>query len=125
MEELLERNPGEFSGGRQQRVPRGRALIRRRGVFLLDEPLSNLDVRLRVALRREIKTLHQTVSTTLVNVTHDQEEAMVLSDRFAVMHLGRVLQCAAPQEMYICPASLMAAELVSSPATNLMIVVTK
>src|SRR5437867_10186838 len=118
LEALLQHTPRELSGGQQQRVALGRALIRRPRVFLLDEPLSNLDARLRVALRREIKTLHQTVRTTLVYVTHDQEEAMVLSDRIAVMHQGRVLQCAPPQEIYSCPASLTVAELVGSPAIN-------
>jgi multiple sugar transport system ATP-binding protein len=118
IEELLARKPRELSGGQQQRVALGRALIRRPRVFLLDEPLSNLDARLRVALRQEIKALHQTIRTTLVYVTHDQEEAMVLSDRIAVMHAGRVLQCAPPQEIYACPANLTVAELVGSPAMN-------
>src|SRR6266508_5968316 len=118
IEELLQRTPRELSGGQQQRVALGRALIRRPRVFLLDEPLSNLDARLRIALRREIKALHQTVRTTFVYVTHDQEEAMVLSDRVAVLHQGRVLQCAPPQEIYTCPANLTVAELVGSPAIN-------
>jgi ABC-type sugar transport system ATPase subunit len=89
-------------------------------VFLLDEPLSNLDARLRVALRREIAALHQAVRTTLVYVTHDQEEAMVLSDRVAVMHAGRVLQCAPPREIYSCPTDLTVAELVGTPMINLI-----
>jgi multiple sugar transport system ATP-binding protein len=118
IEELLRRKPRELSGGQQQRVALGRALIRRPQVFLLDEPLSNLDARLRVALRQEIKALHQTVHTTLVYVTHDQEEAMVLSDRIAVMHAGQVLQCASPGEIYANPASLTVAELVGSPTIN-------
>ncbi|HEV8711879.1 MAG TPA: ABC transporter ATP-binding protein [Candidatus Binatia bacterium] len=120
IEELLGRKPRELSGGQQQRVALGRALIRRPRVFLLDEPLSNLDARLRVALRREIKMLHQTVRTTLVYVTHDQEEAMMLSDRIAVMHAGRVLQCAPPREIYASPADLTVAELVGSPTINLL-----
>lgn len=120
IEELLARKPRELSGGQQQRVALGRALIRRPRVFLLDEPLSNLDARLRVALRQEIKTLHQTVRTTLVYVTHDQEEAMVLSDRIAVMHAGQVLQCASPREVYTNPASLTVAELVGTPSINLL-----
>jgi sn-glycerol 3-phosphate transport system ATP-binding protein len=119
IEELLKRKPRELSGGQQQRVALGRALIRRPRVFLLDEPLSNLDARLRIALRREIKALHQTVRTTLVYVTHDQEEAMMLSDRIAVMHAGRVLQCAPPREIYASPADLTVAELVGSPTINL------
>jgi multiple sugar transport system ATP-binding protein len=114
----LERKPRELSGGQQQRVALGRALIRRPRVFLLDEPLSNLDARLRIALRQEIKTLHQTVRTTLVYVTHDQEEAMVLSDRIAVMQAGRVLQCAPPREIYMNPANLTVAELVGAPTIN-------
>jgi multiple sugar transport system ATP-binding protein len=117
---LLKRKPRELSGGQQQRVALGRALIRRPRVFLLDEPLSNLDARLRIALRREIKMLHQTVRTTLVYVTHDQEEAMMLSDRIAVMHAGRVLQCAPPREIYASPADQTVAELVGSPTINLL-----
>ncbi|MBI3801139.1 MAG: ABC transporter ATP-binding protein [Deltaproteobacteria bacterium] len=118
IEDLLERKPRELSGGQQQRVALGRALIRRPQVFLLDEPLSNLDARLRVTLRREIKTLHQAVRTTLIYVTHDQEEAMVLSDRIAVMHAGRVRQCGSPREIYHTPADLTVAELVGSPPLN-------
>jgi ABC-type sugar transport system ATPase subunit len=118
IEELLERKPRELSGGQQQRVALGRALIRRPRVFLLDEPLSNLDARLRIALRQEIKALHQTVRTTFVYVTHDQEEAMVLSDRIAVMQAGRVLQCASPREIYTNPANLAVAELVGTPTIN-------
>lgn len=118
IEELLERKPRELSGGQQQRVALGRALIRRPRVFLLDEPLSNLDARLRIALRQEIKALHQTIRATLVYVTHDQEEAMMLSDRIAVMQTGRVLQCAAPREIYTTPANLAVAELVGAPTIN-------
>jgi multiple sugar transport system ATP-binding protein len=118
IEELLERKPRELSGGQQQRVALGRALIRRPRVFLLDEPLSNLDARLRIALRQEIKALHQTVRSTLVYVTHDQEEAMVLSDRIAVMQAGKVLQCASPREIYTHPANLAVAELVGTPTIN-------
>ncbi len=118
IEDLLERKPRELSGGQQQRVALGRALIRRPQVFLLDEPLSNLDARLRVTLRHEIKALHQAIRTTLIYVTHDQEEAMVLSDRIAVMHAGRVRQCAPPREIYHTPADLTVAELVGSPSIN-------
>ncbi|MGE0683273.1 MAG: ABC transporter ATP-binding protein [Candidatus Binatia bacterium] len=118
IEELLARKPRELSGGQQQRVALGRALIRRPRVFLLDEPLSNLDAKLRIALRQEIKALHQTVRTTLVYVTHDQEEAMVLSDRIAVMQAGQVLQCASPREIYTNPANLAVAELVGTPTIN-------
>ena len=120
IEELLARKPRELSGGQQQRIALGRALIRRPRVFLLDEPLSNLDATLRLALRQEIKRLHQTVRTTLIYVTHDQEEAMVLSDRIAVMHAGSIKQCAPPQMIYACPASLDIAALVGNPPINLL-----
>lgn len=118
IENLLERKPRELSGGQQQRVALGRALIRWPRVFLLDEPLSNLDARLRVTLRHELKALHQAIRATLIYVTHDQEEAMVLSDRIAVMHAGRVRQCASPREIYRAPADLTVAELVGSPPIN-------
>jgi multiple sugar transport system ATP-binding protein len=118
IEAVLERKPRELSGGQQQRVALGRALIRRPRVFLLDEPLSNLDARLRVTVRHEIKTLHHTIGTTLVYVTHDQEEAMALSDRIAVMHAGKIEQCGPPQDLYHTPASLTVAELVGSPPIN-------
>src|SRR5581483_7034213 len=120
IEELLERKPRQLSGGQQQRVALGRALIRRPRVFLLDEPLSNMDARLRVALRQELKALHQTVRTTLVYVTHDQEEAMVLSDRIAVMHAGNILQCAPPRDIYARPASRAVAELLGNPPINIL-----
>ncbi len=120
IETLLARKPRELSGGQQQRVALGRALIRRPRVFLLDEPLSNLDTRLRVAVRQEIKTLLQTVRTTVIYVTHDQEEAMALSDRIAVMHAGAVLHCAPPQEIYASPAHLAVAQLVGNPPINII-----
>ena len=120
IEELLQRKPKELSGGQQQRVALGRAMIRRPRVFLLDEPLSNLDARLRVALRREIKTLHQTLRATFVYVTHDQEEALALSDRIAVMQAGTILQCAPPREIYATPATLAVAELVGTPTINIV-----
>jgi multiple sugar transport system ATP-binding protein len=118
IEALLERKPRELSGGQQQRVALGRALIRRPRVFLLDEPLSNLDARLRVTVRQEIRALHHTVGTTLVYVTHDQEEAMAVSDRIAVMHAGKIEQCGPPRDLYSTPASLTIAELVGSPPIN-------
>lgn len=120
IEALLARKPRELSGGQQQRVALGRALIRRPRVFLLDEPLSNLDARLRLAVRQELKALHRSVRTTTVYVTHDQEEAMVLSDRIAVMHGGTVLQCAPPQEIYTAPADIIVAQLVGSPPINMI-----
>lgn len=120
IETLLARKPRALSGGQQQRVALGRALIRRPRVFLLDEPLSNLDARLRGAVRQELKGLHQTVGTTMIYVTHDQEEAMALSDRIAVMHAGTVLQCAPPQQIYTAPADLIVAQLVGSPPINII-----
>lgn len=120
IEALLARKPRELSGGQQQRVALGRALIRRPRVFLLDEPLSNLDARLRVAVRQEIKALRRTVRATVVYVTHDQEEAMALSDRIAVMHGGTVLQCAPPRDIYTSPADLIVAQLVGSPPINVI-----
>lgn len=120
IESLLARKPRALSGGQQQRVALGRALIRRPRVFLLDEPLSNLDARLRVAVRQELKGLHQTVGTTMIYVTHDQEEAMALSDRIAVIHGGSVLQCAPPQQIYTSPADLIVAQLVGSPPINII-----
>ena len=120
IEPLLSRKPRQLSGGQQQRVALGRALIRRPRVFLLDEPLSNLDARLRVAVRQELKSLHATVGATMIYVTHDQEEALALSDRIAVMHAGTMLQCAAPREVYTTPASRTVAELVGSPPINML-----
>jgi multiple sugar transport system ATP-binding protein len=120
IEPLLTRKPRELSGGQQQRVALGRALIRRPRVFLLDEPLSNLDARLRVAVRQEIKALHTAVGATMVYVTHDQEEALALSDRIAVMHAGTILQCAPPRDIYVSPANRTVAELVGSPPINIL-----
>ena len=120
IETLLARKPRELSGGQQQRVALGRALIRRPRVFLLDEPLSNVDARLRLALRQELKALHQAVQATMIYVTHDQEEAMALSDRIAVMHGGSILQCASPQEVYSTPAHLAVAQFVGTPAMNII-----
>ena len=120
IETLLTRKPRALSGGQQQRVALGRALIRRPRVFLLDEPLSNLDARLRLIVRQELKALHQTIRTTMIYVTHDQEEAMALSDRIAVMHEGTVLQCAPPQQIYIAPTNLIVAQLVGNPPINII-----
>ncbi len=120
LEPLLKRFPRELSGGQRQRVALGRALIRRPRVFLMDEPLSNLDARLRVEMRAELKELHQRFPATTVYVTHDQEEAMALSDRIAVLNRGRVEQCGPPEEIYGQPATLFVAEFVGSPPMNVI-----
>jgi ABC-type sugar transport system ATPase subunit len=116
--ELLDRKPGQLSGGQRQRVALGRALVRRPAAFLMDEPLSNLDARLRLAMREELKQLHATHRVTTLFVTHDQEEAMVLSDRIAVLRNGRIQQCGSPAEIYHAPANLFVATFVGSPEMN-------
>jgi ABC-type sugar transport system ATPase subunit len=115
LEGLLDRRPGRLSGGQQQRVALGRALVRRPRLYLLDEPLSNLDALLREGMRSELKDLFQRVGATVVYVTHDQTEAMSLSDDVAVMRSGRILQCAPPLELYRRPADLFVATFVGSP----------
>ncbi len=117
---LLKRLPRELSGGQRQRVALGRALMRHPQVFLMDEPLSNLDARLRIEMRAELKELHQRFPTTTVYVTHDQEEAMALSDRIAVVRGGRIEQCGPPGEIYAQPATLFVAGFVGSPPMNVM-----
>jgi ABC-type sugar transport system ATPase subunit len=112
---LLARRPAQLSGGQQQRVALGRALVRRPRFYLLDEPLSNLDALLRDDMRAELKSLFSSVHATVVYVTHDQAEAMSLSDRLAVMRDGRVLQCAKPLELYARPATLFVGTFVGSP----------
>ncbi len=119
LEDLLERRPKELSGGQRQRVALGRAIIRRPRVFLLDEPLSNLDARLRVQMRTELKRLHRSLGTTIVYVTHDQAEAMALSDRIAIMNEGVIQQCGTPEEVYFRPANIFVATFVGSPSMNL------
>jgi multiple sugar transport system ATP-binding protein len=116
--DLLSRKPGELSGGQRQRVALGRAIVREPQVFLFDEPLSNLDARLRVSTRGEIKALHQRLRVTTVYVTHDQEEAMTLGDRIAVMHAGQVRQCDTPLAVYAKPADRMVAGFVGTPSMN-------
>ncbi len=118
IEALLERRPRELSGGQRQRVALGRALVRSPQVFLMDEPLSNLDARLRLEMRTELKRLHAEQRVTTVYVTHDQEEAMALSDRVAVLHAGRIRQCGAPMQLYDDPANLFVAGFVGSPPMN-------
>ena len=116
--ELLDRRPKALSGGQRQRVAMGRAIVRNPKVFLFDEPLSNLDAKLRVQMRTEIKRVHQKVKTTTVYVTHDQVEAMTLADRVVVMNNGRIEQVGAPQELYHHPTTRFVAGFIGSPAMN-------
>jgi multiple sugar transport system ATP-binding protein len=120
IEHLLDRKPGQLSGGQRQRVAMGRALVRNPDVFLFDEPLSNLDAKLRVDMRIEIKKLHHRLGTTIVYVTHDQIEAMTLSTRIAVMYDGHVQQLGTPKEIYDSPANLFVATFMGSPAMNVL-----
>ena len=120
IEHLLDRKPGQLSGGQRQRVAMGRALARNPKLFLFDEPLSNLDAKLRVEMRAEIKLLHQRTRTTTVYVTHDQVEAMTLGDRIAVMRDGVVQQFGTPDDIYSRPATRFVAEFIGSPAMNMM-----
>jgi multiple sugar transport system ATP-binding protein len=117
---LLDRKPGQLSGGQRQRVAMGRALARNPKLFLFDEPLSNLDAKLRVEMRAEIKLLHQRTRTTTVYVTHDQVEAMTLGDRIAVMRDGVVQQFGTPDDIYTRPATVFVAEFIGSPAMNML-----
>jgi multiple sugar transport system ATP-binding protein len=117
--EHLRRRPRELFGGQRQRVALGRALVRDPKVFLLDEPLSNLDAKLRVQMRAEISRLHQTTGTTFVYVTHDQVEAMTMGDRIAVMNAGVIQQLGTPHELYDAPANLFVAGFIGSPAMDL------
>jgi multiple sugar transport system ATP-binding protein len=117
---LLNRYPRQLSGGQRQRVAMGRAIVRDPQVFLFDEPLSNLDAKLRVAMRTEIKELHQRLKTTTIYVTHDQVEAMTLADRIVVMHDGLVEQVGAPLELYDRPQNLFVAGFIGSPAMNFL-----
>ena len=120
LDAYLERFPRELSGGQRQRVAMGRAIVRDPKVFLFDEPLSNLDAKLRVAMRAEIKALHQRLKTTTVYVTHDQVEAMTMADRIVVMHDGMVEQIGAPLELYDHPRNLFVAQFIGSPAMNVI-----
>jgi len=117
---LLDRYPRELSGGQRQRVAMGRAIVRNPQVFLFDEPLSNLDAKLRVQMRTEIKELHQRLKTTTVYVTHDQVEAMTMADKIVVMHDGVVEQVGAPLELYNNPANVFVAGFIGSPAMNFL-----
>ena len=120
LEELLDRRPKQLSGGQQQRVAIGRAIVRQPEVFLFDEPLSNLDAKLRVEMRTEIRQLHRRLGNTVVYVTHDQVEAMTLADRVCVMHEGRIEQIAAPLELYEKPANTFVAAFIGTPAMNFL-----
>jgi multiple sugar transport system ATP-binding protein len=118
IEDLLDRTPRQMSGGQRQRVAVGRAIVRKPQVFLFDEPLSNLDAKLRVQMRREIARLHRQLGATMVYVTHDQVEAMTLGDRIVVMHAGRVQQIDTPLALYARPRNTFVAGFIGSPAMN-------
>jgi multiple sugar transport system ATP-binding protein len=120
IDHLLARKPGQLSGGQRQRVAVGRAMVRHPAVFLMDEPLSNLDAKLRVQMRAEIKELHRRLGITFIYVTHDQAEAMTLSDRVAVMLDGELLQVAPPQNIYADPDDRRVAEFIGSPKINML-----
>src|SRR5918997_7146780 len=117
---LLERKPRELSGGQQQRVAMGRAIVLSPKVFLMDEPLSNLDAKLRVQMRTEVSRIQQRVGTTTVYVTHDQTEAMTLGDRVAVMRAGVLQQVDSPQTLYDDPVNLFVAGFIGSPSMNFL-----
>ncbi len=119
LEPLLERKPKALSGGQRQRVAMGRAMVRHPKVMLMDEPLSNLDAKLRVAMRGELMRLHQEHRTTTLYVTHDQVEAMTLGDRIAVLNIGRLQQIGTPEELYRAPANVFVAGFIGSPSMNL------
>jgi len=118
--DLLDRRPKQLSGGQRQRVAMGRAIVRNPKVFLFDEPLSNLDAKLRVQMRTEIKKIHQTVTTTTVYVTHDQVEAMTLADRVVIMNAGRIDQIGTPYEVYHHPKTQFVAGFIGSPTMNML-----
>jgi multiple sugar transport system ATP-binding protein len=120
LSELVERKPGALSGGQRQRVAIGRAMVREPQAYLMDEPLSNLDAKLRVGMRAELARLHDRLGTTTVYVTHDQIEAMTLGDRVAVLRDGRVQQCDTPERLFDAPANLFVAAFMGSPPMNLV-----
>jgi multiple sugar transport system ATP-binding protein len=120
IDELLKRKPKELSGGQRQRVAMGRAIVRKPMVFLFDEPLSNLDAKLRVQMRGELARLHQRLETTIVYVTHDQIEAMTLADRIVIMNEGVIMQIGRPMEVYENPGNLFVAGFIGSPAMNFL-----
>ncbi|MEF8824822.1 MAG: sn-glycerol-3-phosphate ABC transporter ATP-binding protein UgpC [Halapricum sp.] len=116
--ELLEKKPGNLSGGQQQRVATGRAIVREPEVFLMDEPLSNLDAKLKIHMRTELQRIHDELKTTTIYVTHDQEEAMTMSDRIVIIALGSIQQVGSPEEIYNEPANLFVADFIGSPTMN-------
>ena len=120
IDQLLERKPAQLSGGQRQRVAMGRALVREPQIFLFDEPLSNLDAKLRIEMRHQINKLHEQLGTTMIYVTHDQVEAMSLATRIAVMNEGIIQQIGTPQEIYDKPNSVFVADFIGSPAINLI-----
>jgi len=120
IDELLDRKPSELSGGQQQRVALGRAIVRDPGVFLMDEPLSNLDAKLRMEMRKEIEELHQRLGTTFVYVTHDQTEAMTMGTKIAILNGGKLQQVGTPEELYDEPANEFVAEFIGSPSMNML-----
>ncbi len=120
LDELLGRRPGQLSGGQRQRVAMGRAIVRQPKLFLFDEPLSNLDAKLRVTMRAEIRRLQQRLGITSLYVTHDQVEAMTMADRLIVMEAGRASQIATPMEIFERPANLFVAQFIGSPAMNIL-----
>jgi multiple sugar transport system ATP-binding protein len=117
--EYLRRKPAQLSGGQRQRVAMGRAIVREPSVFLMDEPLSNLDAKMRVQMRAEISRIQRRVGVATLYVTHDQVEAMTMGDRVAVLHLGKLQQCGAPKSLYDHPDNLFVAAFIGSPAMNL------
>src|SRR5690606_15686858 len=125
LEPLLDRKPSQLSGGQRQRVAMGRAVVRDPSVFLFDEPLSNLDAKLRVQTRSEIKALHKKVGVTSIYVTHDQVEAMTLADRVVVLNHGVIQQEGSPMELYRRPANLFVAGFIGSPAMHFFDAVVK
>jgi len=125
LEPLLDRKPKALSGGQRQRVAIGRAIVRQPGIFLFDEPLSNLDAALRVQMREEIARLHRELGTTMIYVTHDQVEAMTLGDRIAVFNEGRIEQVGTPEELYERPANVFVARFIGSPSMNVLEVATE
>ncbi len=118
MTEFLQRRPADLSGGQRQRVALGRAIVRDAPIFLMDEPLSNLDAKLRVSMRAEIAKLHRRLNTTTIYVTHDQTEAMTMADRVVVMSVGQIQQVGTPEEVYQQPRNLFVAGFMGSPAMN-------
>jgi multiple sugar transport system ATP-binding protein len=120
IESLLDRRPSQLSGGQRQRVALGRAMVREPAVFLMDEPLSNLDAKLRVHMRTELAELHARLGVTFIYVTHDQVEAMTMSDRVAMMDSGTILQLGKPDELYARPANVKVAQFIGTPAINVL-----